>query len=123
SVPKAVMHFLVNHVKDCLQSELVGQLYKSGLLDHLLAESQDVAQRRREAADMLRVRPFSLASCRPRPTSSLPSAGAAESRPGRRRDPGDAPVVAPLRDSSGVLFGRRRTTVGRAGQGTWTSPG
>uniref|UniRef100_H3C0Z3 Dynamin-1-like protein n=1 Tax=Tetraodon nigroviridis TaxID=99883 RepID=H3C0Z3_TETNG len=54
SVPKAVMHFLVNHVKDCLQSELVGQLYKSGLLDHLLAESQDVAQRRREAADMLR---------------------------------------------------------------------
>ncbi|XP_010020178.1 PREDICTED: dynamin-1-like protein, partial [Nestor notabilis] len=55
SVPKAVMHFLVNHVKDTLQSELVGQLYKSLLLDDLLTESEDMAQRRKEAADMLKV--------------------------------------------------------------------
>ncbi|XP_023252981.1 dynamin-1-like protein [Seriola lalandi dorsalis] len=55
SVPKAVMHFLVNHVKDCLQSELVGQLYKTALLDDLLTESEDMAQRRNEAADMLKV--------------------------------------------------------------------
>ncbi|XP_028813588.1 dynamin-1-like protein isoform X1 [Denticeps clupeoides] len=54
SVPKAVMHFLVNYVKDSLQSELVGQLYKSGLLDDLLTESEDMAQRRNEAADMLK---------------------------------------------------------------------
>ncbi|CDQ95304.1 unnamed protein product, partial [Oncorhynchus mykiss] len=54
SVPKAVMHFLVNHVKDSLQSELVGQLYKAGLLDDLLTESEDMAQRRNEAADMLK---------------------------------------------------------------------
>ncbi|XP_058501643.1 dynamin-1-like protein isoform X1 [Solea solea] len=54
SVPKAVMHFLVNHVKDCLQSELVGQLYKQGLLNDLLTESEDMAQRRSEAADMLK---------------------------------------------------------------------
>lgn len=54
SVPKAVMHFLVNHVKDSLQSELVGQLYKSALLDDLLTESEDMAQRRNEAADMLK---------------------------------------------------------------------
>ncbi|KAM3609446.1 uncharacterized protein V6R79_015024 [Siganus canaliculatus] len=54
SVPKAVMHFLVNHVKDCLQSELVGQLYKAGLLNELLTESEDMAQRRTEAADMLK---------------------------------------------------------------------
>ncbi|XP_024137257.1 dynamin-1-like protein isoform X3 [Oryzias melastigma] len=54
SVPKAVMHFLVNHVKDCLQSELVGQLYKAPLLDDLLTESEDMAQRRTEAADMLK---------------------------------------------------------------------
>uniref|UniRef100_A0A8C5CM72 Dynamin-1-like protein n=1 Tax=Gadus morhua TaxID=8049 RepID=A0A8C5CM72_GADMO len=53
SVPKAVMHFLVNHVKDSLQSELVGQLYKSGLLNELLTESEDMAQRRKESADML----------------------------------------------------------------------
>lgn len=55
SVPKAVMHFLVNHVKDILQSELVGHLYKSGLLDDLLTESEDMAQRRSEASDMLKV--------------------------------------------------------------------
>ncbi|XP_043944037.1 dynamin-1-like protein [Protopterus annectens] len=53
SVPKAVMHFLVNFVKDNLQSELVGQLYKSKLLEDLLTESEDMAQRRMEAADML----------------------------------------------------------------------
>uniref|UniRef100_S4RC71 Dynamin-1-like protein n=1 Tax=Petromyzon marinus TaxID=7757 RepID=S4RC71_PETMA len=55
SVPKAVMHFLVNHVKDNLQSELVGQLYKQQLLDELLTESEDMAQRRKEASDMLKV--------------------------------------------------------------------
>lgn len=56
SVPKAVMHFLVNHVKDSLQSELVGQLYKPAVLDDLLTESEDMAQRRNEAADMLKVK-------------------------------------------------------------------
>lgn len=54
SVPKTVMHFLVNHVKDNLQSELVGRLYKSQLLDNLLTESMDVAAQRTEAAAMLK---------------------------------------------------------------------
>ncbi|XP_072345069.1 LOW QUALITY PROTEIN: dynamin-1-like protein [Scyliorhinus torazame] len=54
SVPKTVMHFLVNHVKDNLQSELVGQLYKSQLLDGLLTESEDMAAQRAEAAHMLK---------------------------------------------------------------------
>ncbi len=49
------MHFLVNHLKDSLQSELVGQLYKPALLENLLTESEDMAQRRNEAADMLKV--------------------------------------------------------------------
>ena len=56
SVPKSVMHFLVNHVKDTLQSELVGQLYRQQLLDELLTESEDMATRRKEATDMLQVR-------------------------------------------------------------------
>lgn len=56
SVPKTVMHFLVNYVKDHLQSELVGQLYKPQLLDTLLTESEDMAQQRNEAANMLKVR-------------------------------------------------------------------
>ena len=59
------MHFLVNHVKDSLQSELVGQLYKSGLLNDLLTESEDMAQRRKEAADMLQVWECPLVSPRP----------------------------------------------------------
>uniref|UniRef100_A0A8C6YJQ4 Dynamin-1-like protein n=1 Tax=Naja naja TaxID=35670 RepID=A0A8C6YJQ4_NAJNA len=54
SVPKTVMHFLVNYVKDHLQSELVGQLYKPQLLDTLLTESEDMAQQRNEAASMLK---------------------------------------------------------------------
>uniref|UniRef100_A0A8C7ZNG3 Interferon-induced GTP-binding protein Mx n=1 Tax=Oryzias sinensis TaxID=183150 RepID=A0A8C7ZNG3_9TELE len=53
SVPKTVMHFLVNFVKEHLQSELVGQLYKQGLLQELLIESQETAQQRTEVAQML----------------------------------------------------------------------
>lgn len=56
SVPKAVMHFLVNYVKDNLQSELVTHLYKSDHAEQLLNESDHIAIRRREAADMLKVR-------------------------------------------------------------------
>ncbi|KAJ8380073.1 hypothetical protein SKAU_G00008510 [Synaphobranchus kaupii] len=53
SVPKTVMHFLVNFVKEHLQSELVGQLYKQPLLQGLLIESLDTAQQRTEVAHML----------------------------------------------------------------------
>ncbi|KAL1397493.1 hypothetical protein pipiens_009719 [Culex pipiens pipiens] len=38
SVPKAIMHFLVNFVKDNLQSELVTHLYKSDSANELLNE-------------------------------------------------------------------------------------
>ncbi|VEN52540.1 unnamed protein product [Callosobruchus maculatus] len=54
TVPKAVMHFLVNYVKDNLQSELVTHLYKADNADQLLSESEHIALRRREAADMLK---------------------------------------------------------------------
>ncbi|XP_050777564.1 dynamin-1-like protein isoform X3 [Gopherus flavomarginatus] len=53
SVLKTIMHFLVNYVKDHLQSQLVGQLYKQELLDMLLTESEDMAQQRKEAAGLL----------------------------------------------------------------------
>lgn len=56
SVPKAIMHFLVNYVKDNLQSELVTHLYKSDKAETLLNESDHIAVRRKEAADMLKVR-------------------------------------------------------------------
>ncbi|XP_011865221.1 PREDICTED: dynamin-1-like protein isoform X2 [Vollenhovia emeryi] len=54
SVPKAVMHFLVNYVKDNLQSELVTHLYKSDQAEALLIESAHIAVRRKETADMLK---------------------------------------------------------------------
>lgn len=64
SVPKAVMHFLVNHVKDELQSELVASLYRSAAHEHdqLLSESIHIAQRRREATEMLEVSQRTVAS-------------------------------------------------------------
>ncbi|CAF0912552.1 unnamed protein product [Rotaria sordida] len=55
SVPKAIMHFLVNYVKDQLQSELVASLYKTATHEHdeLLDESGQIAQRRKDAQEML----------------------------------------------------------------------
>lgn len=55
SVPKAIMHFLVNYVKDNLQSELVTHLYKSENAEDFLNESDHIAVRRKEAGDMLKV--------------------------------------------------------------------
>lgn len=53
SVPKAVMHFLVNYVRDHIQSELVSKLYKSDGASSLLNESKEMSQRRQEAQEML----------------------------------------------------------------------
>ena len=55
SVPKAIMHFLVNFVKNNLQSELVSSLYKQEEISSLLSESEHIGQRRTEAAEMLKV--------------------------------------------------------------------
>lgn len=55
SVPKAIMHFLVNFVKNNLQSELVTHLYKSEQVEELLNESEHISKRRKDAVDMLKV--------------------------------------------------------------------
>lgn len=49
------MYFLVNYVKDNLQSELVKDLYRTEEIDNFLSESPEIAQRRKEAAEMLKV--------------------------------------------------------------------
>lgn len=49
------MHFLVNFVKNYLQSELVTHLYKSEQVEELLNESEHISNRRKEAIDMLKV--------------------------------------------------------------------
>ncbi|KAL7672875.1 hypothetical protein ACOME3_007754 [Neoechinorhynchus agilis] len=53
SVPKAIMHFLVNEIKDNLQSELVSALYKMESLNGLLVESPHIADQRADALKML----------------------------------------------------------------------
>jgi len=55
TIPKAIMHFLVNFIKDNLQSELVSQLYKKEEIDVLLEESEHIAHRRTEAQEMVQV--------------------------------------------------------------------
>jgi dynamin 1-like protein len=52
-VPKGIMRFMVNNVKENLQSDLVQQLYNTQNMDDLLAESELMAQRRKESAEML----------------------------------------------------------------------
>ena len=52
-VPRAIMHCMVNHIKSHLQSALIKEIYHPELFDSLLSESDDIARRRKEAADML----------------------------------------------------------------------
>jgi len=53
SVPKAIMHHLVNYARSQLQSELVAELYKTDSIEQLLNENQQVAQRRKEYSERL----------------------------------------------------------------------
>lgn len=55
SVPKAIMHFLVNMTKSNLQSEFVQNLYKSELFDELLQENDEIAQKRKGTQKMLSI--------------------------------------------------------------------
>jgi dynamin 1-like protein len=53
SVPKTIMHFLVNRSKEMIQNELVAALYREELFDDLLEESTLIAQRREETKKMM----------------------------------------------------------------------
>lgn len=53
SIPKTVMHFLVNYVKDNIQNRLVVHLYKEGEYEGLLKEAEYVTERREEVGLML----------------------------------------------------------------------
>lgn len=52
-VPRAIMHCMVNHIKSNLQSSLIKEIYHREKFDELLGESDDIARRRKETADML----------------------------------------------------------------------
>ena len=54
SIPKAVMHCLVNYVKEELQSELVSELYKTEAYDELMEEASEMIARRKEVSEMVK---------------------------------------------------------------------
>ena len=50
SVPKAIMHFLVNSVRANIQEELVIELYREEEFSDMLREADDVRRRRRHCS-------------------------------------------------------------------------
>ena len=54
SVPKAVMHCLVNYVTEKVQSELVSELYRTEAYDELMEESIETTARRKEVSEMVK---------------------------------------------------------------------
>jgi dynamin 1-like protein len=54
SIPKAVMHCLVNFVKDDLQHRLVSELYRTESYDALMDESDEIFTRRKEIGEMVK---------------------------------------------------------------------
>jgi dynamin 1-like protein len=51
-VPKTIMYFLVNHVRDAMQNELVSELYRDAEIGTLMEEAEDIAQRRQTCLEM-----------------------------------------------------------------------
>lgn len=52
NVPKAIMHMMVNFIKDYLSTDLLPMIYSSGNQDSLMEESQQAALRREEMIRM-----------------------------------------------------------------------
>eukprot|EP00246_Nothoceros_aenigmaticus_P012241 TRINITY_DN3698_c0_g2_i3.p1 TRINITY_DN3698_c0_g2~~TRINITY_DN3698_c0_g2_i3.p1 ORF type:complete len:767 (-),score=166.49 TRINITY_DN3698_c0_g2_i3:167-2467(-) len=55
SVPKAIMHFLVNHVKRELHSVFIRKLYRESLFEDMLQEREEIAAKRKRCKEILRV--------------------------------------------------------------------
>ncbi|PIA52240.1 hypothetical protein AQUCO_01000246v1 [Aquilegia coerulea] len=54
TVPKAIMHFLVNHTKRELHNVFIKKLYRDDLFEEMLQEPGEVAMKRKHTRDMLR---------------------------------------------------------------------
>lgn len=52
-VPKAIMHFLVNHVKRELYNVFIKNLYREELFAEMLKEREDIASRRKQCNEVL----------------------------------------------------------------------
>ncbi|KAJ4850702.1 Dynamin- protein 3A [Turnera subulata] len=55
SVPKAIMHFLVNHTKRELHNVFIKKLYRENLFEEMLQEPDEVAMKRKRTRETLRV--------------------------------------------------------------------
>ncbi|KAL7002972.1 Dynamin-related protein 3A [Sarracenia purpurea var. burkii] len=55
SVPKAIMHFLVNHTKRDLHNVFIKKLYRDNLFEDMLREPDEVAMKRKRTRETLRV--------------------------------------------------------------------
>ncbi|KAL0376018.1 UNVERIFIED_CONTAM: Dynamin-related protein 3A [Sesamum calycinum] len=55
SVPKAIMHFLVNHTKRELHNVFIKELYRDNLFEEMLQEPDEVAMKRKRTRETLRV--------------------------------------------------------------------
>ncbi|XP_030493585.2 dynamin-related protein 3A isoform X1 [Cannabis sativa] len=53
-VPKAIMHFLVNHTKRELHNVFIRKLYRENLFEEMLREPDEVASKRKRTRDTLR---------------------------------------------------------------------
>ncbi|KAI8532403.1 hypothetical protein RHMOL_Rhmol11G0212600 [Rhododendron molle] len=55
SVPKAIMHFLVNHTKREMHNVFIKKLYRDNLFEEMLQEPDEVAMKRKRTRETLRV--------------------------------------------------------------------
>ncbi|XP_058069421.1 dynamin-related protein 3A-like isoform X2 [Magnolia sinica] len=55
SVPKAIMHFLVNHTKRELHNVFIRELYRDNLFEEMLQEPEEIATKRKRTRETLRV--------------------------------------------------------------------
>ncbi|KAJ8768962.1 hypothetical protein K2173_023957 [Erythroxylum novogranatense] len=55
SVPKAIMHFLVNHTKRELHNVFIKKLYRENLFEEMLQEPGEIAMKRKQTRETLRV--------------------------------------------------------------------
>ncbi|TYJ44071.1 hypothetical protein E1A91_A03G196400v1 [Gossypium mustelinum] len=55
SVPKAIMHFLVNHSKRELHNVFIRKLYRENLFEEMLQEPDEIAAKRKRTRETLRV--------------------------------------------------------------------
>lgn len=55
SVPKAIMHFLVNHIKRELHNVFIKKLYRENIFEEMLQEPDEVAMKRKQTREKLRI--------------------------------------------------------------------